>query len=230
MNAFFSNLPVELEKFFEGAKDYLYIGAGLFAGLSRVMMHTFLSNGVAFSHGQRKNLGIDQGAGADHLDVVKYFSFVELERTINVTDPHSEQQTDELGPAPGIYLSEEVVLAVQTVATDNIILLNQREQRGHFRDIELAVAIGVEDKLPRCGPEAGLQGRTVAEIGGMVHDFYSFVSCGDFVGNAARSIGTSVVDDNYLKVRLQILQDRKCLLSGAGDVVLLVIAREKDAY
>jgi hypothetical protein len=230
MSAFLSNLTVKLEELFEGAKDYLYIGAGLFAGPSGVMMHTLLGNGVALSDGARKNLSIDQGAGADHVDVVKYFRFVELEGTINVTNPHSEQQTDEFSPAPGIYSSDEVVLAVETVATDNIILLNQGEQRRHFCDIELAVTIGVEDKLPGGGPETGLQGSTIAEMGGMVHDFYPFVLGGDFIGNAAGGIGTSIVNNNYLKVRLEIFQDRKRLLGGAGDIVLLVVAREKDAY
>jgi hypothetical protein len=229
-SAFFSNLPAELEELFEGAKNYPYIGAGLFAGLSRVMMHAFLCNRVALSDGPGENLGIDQGARADHCDVVKYFSFVQLEGTINITNPHPKQQADELGPAPGINLSDEVVLAVETVATDNIILLNQRQQRGHFCDIELAVTISVEDKPLRGGPEARLQRCAVAEIGGMVHDSYSFVLGGDFVGNAARGIGTSVVNDNYLKVHPELLQDRKCLLGGTSNVVLLVVAREKDAY
>jgi hypothetical protein len=230
MSVFLSNLPVELEELFEGAKDYLYVGTGLFAGLSGVMMHTFLGNGVAFSDGPGKNLGIDQGAGAVHVDVAKYFCFVELEGTINVADPHSEQQTDEFSPAPGIYFSDEVVLTVESVATDNIILLNQGEQRRHFCDIELAVTIGVKDELPGGGPETGLQGCTIAEIGGMVHDFYPFVLGGDFIGNAAGGIGTSVVNNNYLKVRLEIFQDRKRLLGRAGDVVLLVVTGEKDAY
>jgi hypothetical protein len=230
MSVFLPNLPVELEELFEGAKDYLYIGTGLFAGLPGEMVHTFLSNGVALSDGAGKNLCIDQGAGADHVDVAKYFCFVELEGAINVTDPHSEQQADEPSPAPGIHFSNDVVLAVESVATDDIILLNQGEQRRHFSDIELAVTIGVEDKILGGGPEAGLQGCAIAEISGMVHDFYPFVSGGDFIGNAAGGVGASVVNNNYLKVRLEMFQDRKCLLDGAGDVVLLVVAGEEDAY
>jgi hypothetical protein len=230
MSVFLSNLPVELEEFSEGAKDHLYVGAGLFACHSGVMMNTLLGDGVAFSDGSGKNLSIDQGAGADHADVAKYFCFVELEGAINVTHPHSEQQTDQFSPAPGIYFSDEVVLPVESVATHNIILLNQGQQRRHFCDIELAVTIGVEDKLPGGGPEAGLQGCAIAEIGAMVNDFYPFVSGGDFIGNAPGSIGTSVVNNNYLKVRLEAFQNRKCLLGGAGDVVLLVVAGEEDAY
>ena len=59
---------------------------------------------------------------------------------------------------------------VDSVATDDVTIGHQRQQRGHLGDIELSVAIGIEDQVLACGPETGLQGGSVAAIPIVMND------------------------------------------------------------
>ena len=65
-------------------------------------MDADLFDGVPFPYGPGQNFGVDQGAGAVHFDGVKYFAFIEFERTVNVFQFQIEQKTDQSVPAESV--------------------------------------------------------------------------------------------------------------------------------
>ena len=140
-----------------------------------------------------------------HLNIVEDFPFIQFESAVDVTDFHIEQEADQFRPGPAINFSYKTVLTVQSVAADNIILLYQRQQRRHFVDIKLAVAIGIKNKFFSGCFKPGLQCGPITEISGMVHHFYSAVSAGDFIGDLTGGVRTAIVNDNYFKVSVKFL-------------------------
>lgn len=63
----------------------------------------------------------------------------------------------------------------------------------------------------------------------MMNDFDHVVSAGKIVGNLARAVKTTIVNNNYFKVGVKLFQDSKCLFYYTGDIVLFVIAGGKNA-
>lgn len=120
------------------------------------MMHASLRETITLPNGAGHYLGVYQGAAAGQLNVVKYLPFVQLECTVDIPYIHTEQQTDQLCPTPAVDFSNDVVLPVEPVTAYYIVFIHQFEQRRHFTDIKLSVAIRVEDEsLACCGKTGG---------------------------------------------------------------------------
>lgn len=151
-------MPVKFNQFAKGAEDDAGIGAGWPAAGAREMVHANLGNGISAAGRAGENLGIDQRAGAPQFHIVKYLALEKLESAVDVFDPHAEKEADQVGPASGVELPIQAFPAVEAEAADDVILLHQRQKRRKLAQIELAVAVGVEDQCPGRGTKAGLQG------------------------------------------------------------------------
>jgi len=199
------------------------------AGGSRVVAHGLLCYSIAFSCGPCKYLGVDEGAGACQLDIIKDFGFVQLEGTIDVAEFEAEEQADELCPAEAVEPAKERVAAVEAIATDYVVFVHQGQERRHFCDVELAVSIGVKDEVFCGGVKARAQRGAISEIFLVVDDFYGVVGGGDLVGDLAGFVGAAIVNDDDLEVGVELLEDGERLFGGLSKVVLLVVTGEKDA-
>src|SRR5579862_9351737 len=140
------NLTVKCNQFTEGAEDDAGIGAGRSAPGAREMVHANLGNGISVANRAGKNLGIDQRAGTPNLEVVKDSAFIELVGTVDVSDFHAEEETDQTSPAPGVEPSDPVILATKTEATDNVTPCHQRQKWWKIVHVKLAVTVGVKDQ------------------------------------------------------------------------------------
>jgi hypothetical protein len=220
---------VQPEKFLKGPENNFQVCAGLRACRSWIMPDRPLCNPISLFSGSCQYLGVNQGTGADHADAIKDFPLIQLKGAVDVADSEVEEKADELCPAPGIGFSKEVILSVEAVTAHYVVVGHEWQQRGHFADIELAIAVGVEDEVFVGGVEARLQGGAIAEIGGMVDNSYVFILCGDFVGYSGGGIGTAVVNNDYLVVAAEIFEYVDCLPGGSGDVFLLIVAGKEYA-
>src|SRR4030042_800279 len=77
--------------------------------------------------------------------------------------------------------------------------------------------------------QTSLQRSSVTKITFMMHHFYPAVSSRNLIGDSPGTVGTAVVNYNYLKISVELLHDLKCLFNGPANIFLLVVTREKNA-
>lgn len=193
------------------------------------MVYGFLRYCIAFSSGSCEYFSVDERAGAFQFHIFEDFAFVELEGTVYVSDFHAEEQTDELGPAPGVDFADDRIAAVEAITTDYVVLVHQGKERGHLGNVKLAVAVGIEDELLCGGVEARLEGGAVAEVGRVVDDFDGALPSRQPVGDAGCFVGAAVVNDDDLEVGVELAEDGKGVFDGAGDIVLLIVTGKENA-
>ena len=220
---------MEFKQFAEGAEDDAGMSAGLLAAGAREMMDADLGDGISATGRTRENFGVDQRAVAPQLHVVKNPAAVKFEGAVDVFEFHAEEEADQTGPAPGVELPEQAVLTIEAEATDDVLLFHQWQERRKFVQVELAVAIGEEDQRFSGGADAGLNGGAVAEIGRMVDSRYSRIRVGDGVDYVGRLVGAAVIHQNDFVIHADVPKHFCGGFIDAADVVLLVVAREKDA-
>jgi hypothetical protein len=115
------------------------------------MMDADLGDGISATGRTRENFGIDQRAGAPHLDVVKNPVLVEFEGAVDVFELYAEEEADKTDPAPGVELPEQAVLTIEAEATDDVIYRSHRAGGG--RD--------------HCGPGIFRETKIISEAGAL---------------------------------------------------------------
>jgi hypothetical protein len=192
------------------------------------MVHGALDHGIAPAACPGQYFSVYERAAAEHFDLVKEFSSVEFEGTVDILDFYTEQGAGEFGPEPAVDFSDEVVFAIEAEAGDDVVFFDKVEERGQLGDIELAVAVGVEDEFFGGGLEAGSQGSAVAFVVGVVYYADARVGGSEGVGDFSGPVAAAIVYDNQLEVDIERREGIEGVFDGAFDVVLLVVAGEED--
>jgi len=144
----FSDFFVEAKELFEGPQNHPEVGTGLRAGGSGVVMDADLADGVTALLGPRQDLRINQRPGRFHLDFLEQAARKNLERTVDVAQPESKDGVDQRGPGQGVEFAHERIFSIQSVGTDDVVFLDERKQQVDFFEVELTVAVGVENPGP----------------------------------------------------------------------------------
>ncbi len=236
MNGIFSFVRIaeyffsKLEEFPEGTDDDGDVCSGGLPCEAGIMTDGPLGDRIAFAGGACEDFGVDECSGAFHLDVVKDFTFIELEGAVDVFEFHFEEHIYEFAPPEGIEFSEDTFSAFLSIATYDVILFDEINEGREFGDIELTVAVGIKHEVLLCGSESGLESGAIAAITFVMDRLNSCYLLGEGICDFARTVRAAVVDDDDLVVICQPLKDGDC----PGDETLngcsFVVAGEKDAY
>ncbi len=147
-----------------------------------------------------EDLCVDKTTDRLELHVVKDFPSVELEGAVDVFDLEVEQCSAQGIEDPRKCISICLVSSLDLVSRDNICFLDQREELLEFSDVELKVAICVEDKILCGGTESRAQCYPVSLIPWMMDDSYTFISARQVISNGPGAVSTTVVDNDDLVV------------------------------
>ena len=218
----------ENEEFLERAKDDAEIGPGLFTGGSRVVMNADLADGVSQSLGPGENFRVDQRAFGLHLDLLKKTTRVEFERAVDVAEPKPKYEVHQRAPSEGIDLADEGVLAIEPIPADDVISFQKGKEAVDLLEVELPVAVGIEDPLFGRLAEAALQRSAVTLVGFVVYGADLAMFCGQAVGNLAGSITAAVVDDDDLEIAADPTAGPQCGQRRLFHIGFFVVAGEED--
>src|SRR5260370_12518313 len=124
----------------------------------------------------------------------------ELEGAVDVTHMDIQNQIDQALPAPGVELAHPRVLAVQAVADDRVVFVDEWKKALQVADIELPVGVHKQGELSGCRREATYQGRSIAQIGGMSDETDTRIGFGKRGNNGSRAIRTAIVDNQHFGI------------------------------
>src|SRR5712692_3525290 len=92
----------------------------------------------------------------------------QLEGAIDVSNVQTEYKPDQRPPGPRIERTHQTVLAPDSIADHQVVVLARRQERGDLGEVELAVAVDEADQLVAAIVEARADGAAIAAVGGMV--------------------------------------------------------------
>ena len=127
-------------------------------------MHAGLRDGMSSAEREHENLGADQRAGAPQIHALEYAPFEQFKSAIDVLELDVEQRADQPGPTPCVKPPDQIFPTVEAVATDAVASSHHRQKRRQLAQIELAVAVGVEDQRFRSRTNARSDGGAVTQI------------------------------------------------------------------
>lgn len=194
----------------------------------------------AAEHGRsREDLGVDEGTGGAHRDVIEEGTRVDLECAVDIAEVHVEQRVGERGPAFARDHSRPWVAARSAVAGDDVrgrFGAKKIDEAGKFVELELLIAIGIKDPWHASGGEAGAEGGTVAEIARVADVPDGGVAIGESLRDAGCVVGGAVVDDEDFEIVLgavisvcsELPPNRERGVDHEFEVARLIPAREED--
>ena len=139
-----------------------------------------------------------------------------------------KESIDEFCPCPAIEFPQQRVFSVDPVTGDDVVLIGQLDEGREFIDVELSVAVGVEDPLFFRGVEAGLQGGAIPLVDRMLDESDVGGLLGEFLCDLGGLIGAAVIHDNHFVIVTDRLEHFEGAEREGLDVVLFVVTGEKD--
>ena len=159
---------------------------------------------------------------------VEHLSPEELVRAVDIAPATRKEEPNEAIVDPREHAPAERITAHEPVADHHIHTSQGWEHEGEVAQVELSVAIGVEDVRHRRGRKAGPDRPTVATVRSVVNDPNGSVALGETVGDGPGAVATSVVDDDDLEVVRKTGEHREGVLHHGLDVVLFVVGGKKE--
>jgi hypothetical protein len=221
-------LPSQSPQVVERAHDHAQPRAGLDPGLTRVVVHAHLADPNPTMRGAGVELGVDQGTRRFEGHARKGCSRDELEGAVEITHPDVEQETHQPAEQSGIERPQHGVASPDPEAAHDAVRAGQGKQAVEVVDVELPVAVHVEDVRLARRLESRAQRGAVAPVLRMVPRPQAGKPGGETVQDLAGPIAAAVVDDDDLVVETARLEKGDDTADHAVDVRLFVERRQHD--
>src|SRR6188474_2932435 len=171
-------------------------------------MHADFLDTEALADSAAVHLRVDQRSGGLELDAVENLLGDQLEGTVQVAHAHAEQHLYQKSAEElGIEAADEWIPPLDAIAGDDVVVVrHQRQDDVEVLDVELPVAVHVEDEALDGGIEAGAQGGAVAAILRMMQRPQAGYRGLQPVEDLARTVLAAVVDDQKLVVEPEAVE------------------------
>src|SRR6516162_6096990 len=152
----------------------------------------------------------------------------DLEGTVQVVDLAAQEEADQGVIAPGHESPPCRILAVDAIATGDVITFAQGQHVLQIVEVELAVGIGEGDEIQGSRLKARAQGCAVPEITRMLHEPYMRIGPGFDANQVRRAIRAAVVDYKDLVVGGDRRQSRFGLSDGLSNRLAFVVSGDNE--
>ncbi len=197
---------------------------------ARIVVDPHFPDPEPLAHGPTIQLCVDQGAGRVETHRLQHLPRDELERAVEVADPHVQQQPDQYSAEKeGIQFADERIAALHAVSSDDVVFVGHLgKQNIEVSDVELSVTIHIEDEplvrfretRPQCSP--------VSAVLRVVLRPYPGQLARQRVHDLPRSVGAPIVDGDDFVIDLPFLQVRSHRAHNPLDVRLFVEGGQYD--
>ena len=197
----------------------------------REVAHRDLADPDSRAGERDEQLGREEGAVRAHArerDTREDVAAEELESAVDVTPRATEQHADEPVVDPGDEQAAPGVRSLLAKADHRVGPVARREEPREIGEVELPVAVRVEDPRLRGGEEPRADGAAVAAACAVVDDADTPLARGQLVRDRAGAIGAPVVDDRHLEVVGEARQYLEGGCDEGGDVLLFVQRGEEE--
>src|SRR6266516_5268909 len=152
------------EKFAKGARDDARIGSRCSPTPARQVMNADFPVAVASPFQLVEQLGIDHRSPCFEWVLMQKIGAQEFEGAIDIARVYAQNIPDEDVPAPGVEFAHPRVLAIEAIANDRVVFVDEEQQAGQVTNIELPIGVHKKRQLFRRGGEAIYQRRAIALI------------------------------------------------------------------
>src|SRR5438270_908337 len=195
---------------------------------SRIMPHAFLHDAEVPLPRLGNHFGVDEKIGGLQVNGFQDLPAKQLERAVDVADARAKTDADEPVVSPRQQAAQHGVVSVDPKADGDVSALHRGHEIPQLAQVELTIAVGVEDQIASRGVEPGPQRGAVAAVFRKTDQTNSVVLLARAFNPSGGGVVATVVHNDDLPGGSDGRGSGTRFLERALDVVLLVIGGQNN--